>query len=316
MRTGAIMSFQAMAWAAKQKLKAREKVTLLMLANYASNEQGDCYPSINTLCDDTGLAKTTLIDALKTLVNLGAINIVHNKKHGVSLPNTYQLNFSFCMKTRDCTTSANVGGVVRQANHGSTAGDSGVVRQANHGSTAGEPLYNLSVNLSNKPINESISKPITPTANATVAPQTVPMKIEKIATEAKTESANEITIHGQANQKQNTAGTDAWNAYADAYFNRYGTEAVRNAKANSLCKQLVERLGKTEAPHVAAFFVNINDAFYIKKCHGLEWLIKDCEAIRTQWATNTAMTSTKAMQQDRNAQSMDIFKDIKNNPWW
>lgn len=86
------MSFQAMAWAVKQTLPARDKLVLLMLANYASNEAGDCYPSLETLCNDCGMSRSTLKLALASLEQARLLSIQHRKVETVNLSNVYRLN--------------------------------------------------------------------------------------------------------------------------------------------------------------------------------------------------------------------------------
>lgn len=85
------MSFQAMAWATEQKLPTREKFVLIMLANYAGNEQWDCHPSINTLADDTGMSRDTVIRAIKALEDASLVKIVRRNVDGINLPNIYRL---------------------------------------------------------------------------------------------------------------------------------------------------------------------------------------------------------------------------------
>lgn len=92
------------------------------------------------------------------------------------------------------------------------------------------------------------------------------------------------------------ANAKTWQAYTDAYFNRYGAEPVRNAKANKMISDIVKRIGADEAPHVAFYYVTINDSFYLRTLHDLGNLLSKCESIRTQWATGTQMTGTTARQ--------------------
>ena len=92
-----------------------------------------------------------------------------------------------------------------------------------------------------------------------------------------------------------------WEAYANAYFARYQTEAVRNGKGNKTVVNLVERLG-AEAPDVARFFVErVSEAFVVRRCHGIGDLLAQCEAYRTQWASGMAITAEGARQTDRTA---------------
>ena len=85
------MSFQAMAWAVGQKLPTKEKFVLIMMANYA-DEDGKCWPSMNRLCEDTGMKKDSVIRAIKSLEEMGLAEVERRKIEGVNLPNIYHLN--------------------------------------------------------------------------------------------------------------------------------------------------------------------------------------------------------------------------------
>lgn len=85
------MSFQAMSWAVKQKLKAVDKIVLLMLANRTNSDTGRCDPSMDRLADDCGLSKTTTKEAIKRLSDAGLIVIVTRRDGDVNLPNQYLL---------------------------------------------------------------------------------------------------------------------------------------------------------------------------------------------------------------------------------
>jgi hypothetical protein len=106
-------------------------------------------------------------------------------------------------------------------------------------------------------------------------------------------------------ETQEAAG-ETWNAYANAYFDRYGTEPVRNAKTNALINQLVQRLGADAAPHVAGYYLGMNKTFYVSNLHPLGVLVKDCESIHTQWATNRQMTDTRSRQIDQSQANYDV----------
>lgn len=90
------------------------------------------------------------------------------------------------------------------------------------------------------------------------------------------------------------AGSPVWDAYESAYESRYKTKPVRNAKTNSLCTQLVKRLGADDAPEVARFFLSHRDAYYSKRGHPLTSLVADAEKLRTEWATGRLITSGDA----------------------
>lgn len=132
-----------------------------------------------------------------------------------------------------------------------------------------------------------------PLAVAPVAGQLIPLP-EKPKRAAKTKTENQ------------QACSDTWAGYADAYFSRHGTEPVRNAKTNALITQLVQRLGAEAAPYVAAYYVTMNKTYYVSNLHPLGVLVKDCESIHTQWATNRQMTDTRSRQIDQSQANYDV----------
>lgn len=107
------------------------------------------------------------------------------------------------------------------------------------------------------------------------------------------------------------ANAATWKAYADSYFNRYGADPVRNAKANKMISDIVKRLGAYEAPQVAFYYVTINDAFYLRTLHDLGNLLAKCESIRTQWATGNQMTSVTARQIENTQSNISAAEEAK-----
>ena len=85
------MSFQAMAWAVKQIAPTKSKFTLLILANYA-DDQNKAWPSLATLSRDTGIKRSTLIESLNKLVELSLISKVKRFKGSLRTSNAYVLN--------------------------------------------------------------------------------------------------------------------------------------------------------------------------------------------------------------------------------
>lgn len=74
------MSWQATAWAAKQKTgSASNKLTLLALANYA-DEHGICWPTQETLATDTEQSIDTVQRRIKALVGLGLVRVERRPK--------------------------------------------------------------------------------------------------------------------------------------------------------------------------------------------------------------------------------------------
>jgi hypothetical protein len=88
------MSFEAMAWAVKQRTEnSGQKLVLLLLANHTNGHTGQCNPSHKLLADECNMGLSTLKGHLQSLSSIGLIQIIHKYQDGVALPNQYQLIF-------------------------------------------------------------------------------------------------------------------------------------------------------------------------------------------------------------------------------
>lgn len=87
------MSFEAMAWAVKQKTaNPGQQLVLLLLANHANGYSGQCNPSHKLLAEECRMGISTLKNHINGLQDIGLLSIEHRSKDGVSLPNQYILN--------------------------------------------------------------------------------------------------------------------------------------------------------------------------------------------------------------------------------
>ena len=153
-------------------------------------------------------------------------------------------------------------------------------------------------------IPDSVSPPPTPTPSA---PAPAPAQPKP------TPTGKKMPVLVQKNGSTGPPGRPpaksaaSWQAYCEAYRQRYATEPVENSKARSLLCQLVDRLGAEEAPKVAGFYVRHNGAWYVKNLHQLDHLIRDAEKLRTEWATGSTMTDTKARQTDKTQAAANVW---------
>lgn len=97
-----------------------------------------------------------------------------------------------------------------------------------------------------------------------------------------------------------------WEAYREAYLERYRVEPVRNAAVNTIVSSFVKRLGASEAPEIARFYVGHNGSFYVKNMHSIAYALKDAEALRTQWLKGRAITESdvRKYEKDRDHQAL------------
>jgi len=105
-------------------------------------------------------------------------------------------------------------------------------------------------------------------------------------------------------------GTHVWDAYRTAYKAKYSVEPVRNAKSNTLCAQLVLRLGGDAAVNVVGFYLTHNKSWYVQNLHSLDYCVKDCEALHTQWLSDHRVSTSEANQTDKRQATMDVFQRV------
>ena len=103
--------------------------------------------------------------------------------------------------------------------------------------------------------------------------------------------------------------TVIWRAYSEAYHGRYGVFPIRNARTNAQVRQLALRIGRSEAPGLAAWFVSHNGGWYVRHGHQIGSLLSDAEKLRTEWVTGKRMTSTRARQMDQTAANVDAVSE-------
>lgn len=114
--------------------------------------------------------------------------------------------------------------------------------------------------------------------------------------------------------KRQALTNETWRAYADAYFARYKQEPLRNAMVNGMIARFVQRVGRDSAPFVAAFYVTLNNGYYVEKMHTVGPMVKDAEALYAQWINRSRgespMTRAKARQIDQQQATNDAFSNV------
>jgi len=127
----------------------------------------------------------------------------------------------------------------------------------------------------------------------------------------KTELAGEPKPAPLAKVKAIPPSTIVWDSYCQAYLRRYGAEPIRNARVNGQLAQFIQRVPQTEAASIADFFIKHNDSYYVKTMHPVGMLLKDAEKLRTEWATQTQMTTTRARQIDESQTSVNVADEAR-----
>lgn len=135
----------------------------------------------------------------------------------------------------------------------------------------------------------------TPTPTPITTPTPYPIPLDLTPTKPKNNSKSKDT---PGEVKPPPATSETWAAYCKAYYARYGVDPVRNATVNGQLAMLVRRLGADEAPHVAAAYVAHQRSVYVAAKHPVGLLLRDCEGLRTEWASGRTVTDAQARQGD------------------
>ncbi len=87
------MSIRHMAQVWALDLPSTTKLVLLKLADNA-NDEGICWPSMNTVAKYTGISRRAVITHIKKLEELGLIEVIRVRQEAANLPNKYRLIYS------------------------------------------------------------------------------------------------------------------------------------------------------------------------------------------------------------------------------
>ena len=133
--------------------------------------------------------------------------------------------------------------------------------------------------------------------------------VDTIGNETKGQDSSGKPTALPAVRKESVTGK-TWESYSKAYEHRYRTPPVRNASVNAKLSQFVARIGIDESPEVAAFYVYHNNGFYVSQGHPVGVMLKDAEKLRTEWATNTQITGTRAKQVDQKQANLSVYQEV------
>ncbi len=272
-----------------QGLSVTQKVVLISLADQA-NDEGVCWPAVGTVAKRCCMSERAVRTAIDHLVAVGLIarerrfnsSSVFKVTPGAYTPATdtgrRRAPKAAAGAAPDAVGAADAGGAAGSPpapNAGGEQDAGGAARGAGPG------LQEVQAPLHQVPPNRQLTS-IEPPEEPPVAPP--PAARSKAELEAELQAACRAT----------------WAAYRTAYAERYQVQPVRNEKVSSQMKDFVKRIGRAEAPEVAAWYVRcVNEAWVVKACHDVGSLLSRAEAYRTQWATGRTVTDTGARQLDR-----------------
>jgi len=257
-----------------QGMSAAQKAVLISMADQA-NDDGVCWPAVGTIAIRTCLSRRAVQDALLWLEAVGVLrrDFRHNKSTSYVLtPSKLDLTKAPASRKR-----------VRGADGAPRAAGAPDANGAPHADSA--PGANGAGGADGAPPHAA-GAPGGAGGAPPEAHQAHPNRKGTVKEPTENHSRRKAARPDAPSETEvQEACRATWASYSQAYAARYGATPVRNAKVNAHVRQLVARLGRDEAPAVAAWFLRDEDVQVVRRMHDIGLLIASAEAYRTKWAT-------------------------------
>ena len=306
------MRVDAMSWAMNQDIvkDAGARFVLVGLANHADKHGCHAFPAIATLSAYTGLSARSVTRKLNDLLELGVIKLGNQAIAAAHIsradrrPTVYDIVMFTADKKRDDTVSPREERGDTCAATGCQPDSNGVTSVQQRGDTVSpEPS-----------LNRSYEPSIEPELDPGAAP---PVPANGRTEHNRPRVAIPPDMPGPKDSRSKTF--KPWANYAVVYRQRYGVYPIWNARTAGQMGQLIDRVGADLAPGVAAYYLRMNNQFYVAKGHPVGLLLADCETIAMQMQTGQQMTATRARQMDgtqANASAADEAKRLLAASGW
>lgn len=133
------MSFECMAWAARQKCGGPfTKIVLLYLANTTNHQTGACFPRVKRIAEECEMSERAVRSAIARLVEIGCLKVSNRFSNGSQISNSYMLVVPWEVEDSSCDGVQEVPSM-RAGCAGEGAGGAGrITRKVNQGSLSDE----------------------------------------------------------------------------------------------------------------------------------------------------------------------------------
>ena len=259
-----------------------------------ANDEGLCYPSQETVAEDTGFGETAVQQHIKWLKENNFIKSARRQRGRERQSDIYRINVALLEK---CYAEAAKRKAERRAKMREEPSD--------FEPSDFEPSDFGSKNpqiLSHEPSDFGGSLYEEPSVEPSVEPS------ELNARAAHTPADHAKTEKRAGAAKPNPANVATWKAYAAAYRDRYGVLPAANAKTRGQAANLVRMVGADLAPGLAAYYLTHNGGFFVQCRHDFGLLLKSYQQILTDMQRGEQMTQTKARQTEKTQTAVETHK--------
>ena len=292
------MSARLMGMAFKTGIPRGQRFVLVKLCDCA-NDEGLCYPSQETVAEDTGFGEIAVQQHIKWLKENNFIKSARRQRGRERQSDIYRINVALLEK---CYAEAAKRKAERRVKMREEPSD---FEPSDFEPSDFEPSDFGSKNpqiLSHEPSDFGGSLYEEPSVEPSVEPSGLNARAAHTpADHAKTEKRA-----GAA--KPNPANVATWKAYAAAYRDRYGVLPAANAKTRGQAANLVRMVGADLAPGLAAYYLTHNGGFFVQCRHDFGLLLKSYQQILTDMQRGEQMTQTKARQTEKTQTAVETHK--------
>ena len=282
-----------MGMAFKTGIPRGQRFVLVKLCDCA-NDEGLCYPSQETVAEDTGFGETAVQQHIKWLKENNFIKSARRQRGRERQSDIYRINVALLEK---CYAEAAKRKAERRAKMREEPSD--------FEPSDFEPSDFGSKNpqiLSHEPSDFGGSLYEEPSVEPSIEPSGLNARA------AHTPAGHAETEKRAGAAKPNPANVATWKAYAAAYRDRYGVLPAANAKTRGQAANLVRMVGADLAPGLAAYYLTHNGGFFVQCRHDFGLLLKSYQQILTDMQRGEQMTQTRARQTERTQTAVETHK--------
>ena len=287
-----------MGMAFKTGIPRGQRFVLVKLCDCA-NDEGLCYPSQETVAEDTGFGETAVQQHIKWLKENNFIKSARRQRGRERQSDIYRINVALLEK---CYAEAAKRKAERRAKMREEPSD---FEPSDFEPSDFEPSDFGSKNpqiLSHEPSDFGGSLYEEPSVEPSIEPSGLNARA------AHTPAGHAETEKRAGAAKPNPANVATWKAYAAAYRDRYGVLPAANAKTRGQAANLVRMVGADLAPGLAAYYLTHNGGFFVQCRHDFGLLLKSYQQILTDMQRGEQMTQTKARQTEKTQTAVETHK--------
>ena len=282
------MSARLMGMAFKTGIPRGQRFVLVKLCDCA-NDEGLCYPSQETVAEDTGFGETAVQQHIKWLKENNFIKSARRQRGRERQSDIYRINVALLEK---CYAEAAKRKAERRAKMREEPSD---FEPSDFGSKNPQIL-------SHEPSDFGGSLYEEPSVEPSIEPSGLNARA------AHTPAGHAETEKRAGAAKPNPANVATWKAYAAAYRDRYGVLPAANAKTRGQAANLVRMVGADLAPGLAAYYLTHNGGFFVQCRHDFGLLLKSYQQILTDMQRGEQMTQTRARQTEKTQTAVETHK--------